>query len=237
MLLGFVLAACGIPKEKYQQQVDENKRLQTQLDRTKKEKDALEGKVKGLEDDLSKVRASLKEAMSIVSRLKGAKTELASIKEKMEQERRMREKLMGAFKDMISAGQLKVVNINGRLVIKMASRILFKAGKANLTGRGKKALKRLAEILAKVPRHFQVAGHTDNRPTKMSGFGDNWQLSATRAVNVVRLLRKNGVEGANLSAAAYSEYQPSSTNRTKIGRRLNRRIEITLFPTIPKRVK
>ena len=63
----------------------------------------------------------------------------------------------------------------------------------------------------------------------------NWELAAMRAVRVVRLLRKVGVPGKNISAAAFAEFQPTSTNRTRMGRRLNRRIEITLLPVIPRR--
>jgi chemotaxis protein MotB len=67
-------------------------------------------------------------------------------------------------------------------------------------------------------------------------FKDNWALSGERATVFVRMLEKNGVPGNRLSAAGFSQYQSVASNRTKAGKALNRRIEITLLPSIPGQV-
>ena len=119
-----------------------------------------------------------------------------------------------------------------RLVIQMRSKVLFDSGKAKLTKEGKKAIRTLGRVLRYINRHFQVAGHTDSIPTRGVGFKDNWALSAVRAIVVVRLLRKAGVPGGRLSAAGYGQFDPVRSNAYRKGRARNRRIEITLFPSV-----
>ncbi len=235
VLGGIWAAGCGIPKEQHDKALAKNKALQKELDKVRQDKESMQVKMGGLEKDLAEVRAKLKTLNEALSKSKGAAEELAKLKAKMAAQKALNDRLKAQFRGLISAGALKIMNVNGRLVIKMANRILFKAGKAKLSRRGRRALKKIAKVLMKIPRHFQVAGHTDNRPIKKSKYKSNWQLSAVRAVNVVNLLRKGGVPGRNVSAAAFGAYQPVSTNRSRMGRKLNRRIEITLLPVIPKR--
>jgi len=114
-----------------------------------------------------------------------------------------------------------------------ADKILFDPGKDRIKKEGKQALLEVTKILAEIPdRAFQVAGHTDNVPIRSRRFKSNWELSAARAVNVVKFMAKNGMEGKRLSAAGYSEYDPVKDNSTDEGRTFNRRIEITLMPSI-----
>jgi len=81
-----------------------------------------------------------------------------------------------------------------------------------------------------------VAGHTDDRPVHRSRYKDNWWLSVARAVRVVEFLQKQGVPPQNLSAAGFSQYQPVANNASPEGRKQNRRIEITLLPSIPRQL-
>lgn len=240
-VLGVISATgCGIPKEQHDKVLARNKALQSELDQARKDKESMQVKLGSLEQDLAKVRAKLKELDDLraaLAKSKGAAAALAKLRAKMAEERALNAKLRAQFRGLISAGQLRIMNVNGRLVIKMANRILFRPGRAKLSRMGRRALKRIAKVLKKIPRHFQVAGHSDNRPIRKSKYKSNWQLSAIRAVRVVKILREGGVPGNNVSAAAFGPFQPVSTNRTRIGRKLNRRIEITLLPVIPKRTR
>ncbi len=67
---------------------------------------------------------------------------------------------------------------------------------------------------------------------KLQGkFPTNWELSTTRASNVVRFLQDSvGIEPKRLWAVGLSEYHPIATNATPKGRSQNRRIEIGLLP-------
>ena len=81
-------------------------------------------------------------------------------------------------------------------------------------------------------RRFQIAGHTDDEPIRVSGFSSNWQLSAERALEVVGVLIECGMQPETLSAAGYGEFDPLSPNDTAENKAHNRRIEITLQPNI-----
>ncbi len=70
-----------------------------------------------------------------------------------------------------------------------------------------------------------ILGHTDNAPIRKSGWKDNHELSAQRALSVARYLRDAGVDPARLIAAGSGEYRPRSSNDTEAGRSTNRRIE------------
>ncbi|HJS75653.1 MAG TPA: OmpA family protein, partial [Vicinamibacteria bacterium] len=61
----------------------------------------------------------------------------------------------------------------------------------------------------------------------------NWELSAARAVNVVRFLQEGAsLDPSHLSASALSQYRPRVANDGAEGRQRNRRIEILLEPGI-----
>ncbi len=187
---------------------------------------------------LKKQRALRRQAEELEARMRELKksrwalAELAKIKAEMKRQKELNDKLKLSFAKMISAGRLKLINRRGKLVIQMASKVLFKSGKSRLTGLGTDALKDLAVVLKGINRHFQVAGHTDNIPTHRRKYRDNWALSGHRATVVVRLLQKNGVPGHRLSGAGFGAFDPVANNRSASGRALNRRIEITLLPAV-----
>ena len=164
-----------------------------------------------------------------------AMAELAKARAEAEKRARMYRSLTREFRKLIDSGQLSVGLVHGRMVIKLGSAVLFDSGKAMLKVSGKRVLDKVAQVLKRVKgRHFQVAGHTDNRPIRISRFRSNWDLSVARALQVVKHLQKQGVPPDSLSVGGFSQYQPVSTNKTPAGRRANRRIEISLVPSIPK---
>jgi len=74
------------------------------------------------------------------------------------------------------------------LVVHMVESALFKTGSAFLETRGKAALDMIADRLNEVPNHVRIEGHTDDRPINTDRFPSNWELSSTRATEVVRYL-------------------------------------------------
>ena len=109
-------------------------------------------------------------------------------------------------------------------------------GEADVKPAGKTAIGEVAATLKGVGlKRFQVAGHTDSEPittaTKKK-FPTNWELSAARAIAVVKLLVADGVAPGVLSAAGYGPYDPVASNASPDGQAKNRRIEITLVPNV-----
>ncbi|MDY0000312.1 MAG: OmpA family protein [Polyangia bacterium] len=248
VLLAVVLSSgCGVAQEEHDRTLARNKALQTMVNNLEKLTADQEQRQKALEVEIQKIRdgmasalaaqkADLQNKLDELAKTKAALEELEKMRKELEAARELDAKLRDSLKAMISAGQLEVVNVGGRLVIKMAAKILFPTGKATLTPVGTKALAQVAGILKDLDRHFQVAGHTDDVPGRNRRY-DNWALSADRAAGVVRLLAKEGVPGKNLSAAGFSHFQPVASNRTANGKALNRRIEITLMPVVPAQVQ
>ncbi len=145
--------------------------------------------------------------------------------------------LQSKFKRMIDAGHLRVTTRHGRVVLQLHNDVLFDKGEAEVKADGKAALTEVASTLRSVgAKRFQVAGHTDPEPIttdKKKDFPTNWELSAARAIAVVKYLVSQGVDPGELSAAGYGPYDPVASNATPDGQAKNRRIEITLVPYVP----
>lgn len=204
---------------------------------------------------LSGCRANLVETSAELkasqSRAKSAQSQSKEEREKMEAEReklveqlnalqaenrereRLYKEMTERFDKLISAGQLDVTMVNGRLVINMPQDILFKSGSATVEREGRNALLEVGSVLAELDdRQFQVEGHTDNVPISTRRFPSNWELSSARALSVVHILKEGGVAAKNLSGAGYGEYHPVASNDNKADRKLNRRIEIVVLPNL-----
>ena len=141
--------------------------------------------------------------------------------------------LLGKFKALIAGGKLNVRIRDGKLMLELPSAVLFESGKYEVSEDGLTTLGAVAKVLSQIKdREFQVAGHTDDVPVTTKALEDNWNLSALRAVAVVRALQQMGVNPKNLSASGYSEYSPTVPNDSKEHKASNRRIEIILMPNL-----
>ena len=118
-------------------------------------------------------------------------------------------------------------------LIHLPADIAFKSGSAEIANEDSILfLKRLALIIKSLDSdvQIQVRGYTDNvPPPRDSMYQDNWELSSARAIRVVKELIRNRVKPTRLSAAAYGEFHPVTTNATKTGRNKNRRVDIIFF--------
>lgn len=80
-----------------------------------------------------------------------------------------------------------------------------------------------------IPWVLRVDGHTDKRPLAGTGrFRTNWELSAGRAISVVRFLVDSGIPANRLAAAGFGEFQPIDGDETDEAYAKNRRIELKL---------
>ena len=111
-----------------------------------------------------------------------------------------------------------------------------------ISKRGEGVLARVGGVLAAMDdKQIQVSGHTDSNPISeklASQFPTNWELSVSRAINVVRFLEeKANVPAKNLIASGYGQHHPIASNKSAAGRARNRRIEILLTPSLaPKAI-
>jgi len=116
----------------------------------------------------------------------------------------------------------------GLLVI-MGDKVLFKTGLAELEPEKYSKLKRLGTIIRDVDCSLRIEGHTDNVPIHTARYSSNWELSAARAVAVVKyFISECGIAPERLSAAGYADSKPRWPNDTALHRAKNRRVEVTL---------
>src|SRR5262245_49003786 len=86
------------------------------------------------------------------------------------------------------------------LVISLADALFFTDPGAELPANARAALAEVAKLLAGLPNHVRVEGHTDGSPPG-AGFASNWALSSARAVAVLEVLLAEGVPAHRLSAS------------------------------------
>jgi hypothetical protein len=93
----------------------------------------------------------------------------------------------------------------------------------------------MGEVLVELNRHVRIEGHTDNVPIATTQFPSNWELSASRAVTVVRTLSERyEVPSQNLSAVGRADSRPQTDNLTPEHRAKNRRVEIVVLERKPE---
>ena len=124
--------------------------------------------------------------------------------------------------------QLKELT-NGDIILTLPDTVLFRPGEAVLRPEALPFVQAMGEVLVELNRHVRVEGHTDNVPIATVKFPSNWELSATRAVTVVRVLSEQyGVQADHLTAVGHADSRSLTDNLTPENRAKNRRVEIVV---------
>lgn len=207
--------------------------LRDRITRLERERDDLQRRLEGSQADRERLETMLglrgAELQSLQRRLES----LRAVEQEVRERNAIYEDVLARFRSMVDGGQLSVSISRGRMVIQLPQDILFASGSATLGNEGRQVISQVGSVLADfTDRRFQVEGHTDNVPISTERFPSNWELSSARALAVVRLLVREGVQPDNVSGAAYGEYQPVASNDDRESRRRNRRIEIVMLPNL-----
>ncbi len=130
------------------------------------------------------------------------------------------------------------INVEETVVqITISDELLFKSGSYWVNPKANKLLEKIAKVVKSEPSmEVLVEGHTDDQTiVEDSYLEDNWDLSVRRATSIVRVLQdKYGVEGKQLIASGRSSYMPLDDNETAEGREKNRRTRILILPNLDK---
>ena len=117
------------------------------------------------------------------------------------------------------------------LVLQVSDGALFDRGVAEVSQKAFPFLDTIAHVISKSTHHVRIEGHSDNLPVHTAQSPSNWDLSAMRAVNVLRyLVNKGKCSPKRLSAAGFGEFQPIFPNDTAEHRAKNRRVEFVFIP-------
>lgn len=136
--------------------------------------------------------------------------------------------LTGLLGKMINQGQIRVSLRPLGVVIDINAVLLFESGKADLTPQALGLIDQIGGILKDLHYQVQVNGFTDDAPIHTAQFDSNWDLSATRAISVVKRFVVDGVNPALLVGAGYGEYHPVASNDSPNGMAMNRRVSIVV---------
>jgi chemotaxis protein MotB len=220
--------------------------LSGQLDDEKRVTQRALAQVELLNQQIAALRrqiAALESALNVSdSRDKESQTKIAdlgrrlnvALAQKVQELQRYRSDFFGRLREIL--GNRSDISVVGDRFV-FQSEVLFPVGQDTINDNGKKDLDKLAiavkELETEIPPDvnwtLRVDGHTDARPTAPGGrFKTNWDLSASRAISVVRYLVDKGVSPKHLVAAGFGEFQPIEDGTTEDAYAKNRRIEIKL---------
>ncbi len=145
-----------------------------------------------------------------------------------------KKKAVSLFAPDVKSNKITITSDERGLIITLLSDNFFEEGSAELNiNDTRETLLRLADFFKSDElknRRFRIEGHTDSTPVSESSvFPSNWELSATRAVNVLHYLADYGVREKDFSVAGYADTRPKFSNDTAEGRAYNRRVDIIIL--------
>ncbi|MBZ8133086.1 peptidoglycan -binding protein [Afifella sp. IM 167] len=193
---------------------------------------ALRRQIAALEDALEASETRDRQSQTKIADL-GKRLNVA-LAQRVQELSRYRSDFFGRLREIL-AGRSDIEVVGDRFVLPAS--VLFPTGTDDITPSFRPQLDELAgaikELEAEIPQEInwviRVDGHTDKRPISGTGrFQSNWDLSAARAIAVVRYLIEQGVSPQHLVAAGFGEYQPLVEGDTEEAYAKNRRIELKL---------
>ena len=156
-----------------------------------------------------------------------------ALAQKVQQLSKYRSDFFGRLREIL-AKRSDVKIVGDRFVFQ--SEVLFPKGKVVINAQGVDELQKIAEAILEISDEIpddinwvlRVDGHTDSTPIRSSSFPSNWELSAARAISVVRTLIDFGVPANRLMAAGFGEHHPLAEGDSDEAKEINRRIELKL---------
>jgi len=202
-----------------------------QLTLLSRQVDELRAQLAGLQKALDIADASGRDKDVQIANLGGRLN--AALAQKVEELQRYRSDFFGRLREVL-ANRPGIQVVGDRFVFQ--SEVLFPAASADLTPAGSDEITKLAETLkqisGEIPKDvswvLRVDGHADRQPIETGRWNSNWELSAGRAITVVKLLIANGIPANRLAATGFGENQPLDPADTPEAYARNRRIEIRL---------
>lgn len=182
--------------------------------------------LKGLyENCVASLDSSAAEKAQMSQELAKSQQELENLRKQMQQGRTAQEAT--GFK-----GDVKVDQQAGTITVTLPNSILFSSGKATLKSATSAELNDIYSVLRQrySGKQVDVVGHTDTDPIRKTKnqWKDNWDLSAGRALTVLRYLVDHGVPADHIRAVACGESRPVASNASSSGKAKNRRVEIVV---------
>jgi OmpA-OmpF porin, OOP family len=137
------------------------------------------------------------------------------------------QKAMESARKSFTKQEAEVYQQGDHLLIRLKT-INFKSGGADLPGSSFGILAKVKKVALQLgPQQIVIEGHTDS-------YGDaasNDQLSQARAEAVAHYFETNGIDTDKVRAVGYGFKKPIASNKTKLGRAQNRRVDVIITPS------
>lgn len=160
------------------------------------------------------------------SRIPGGYKLATSEKEQLEVARMLKE----LINEKAELAQNAIISAEeGGINLRVNSRALFAPGSATLTPSGERVCALVQKILLKHKYDLIVEGHTGSREAFSSDYPTHWELSAARAVVLVRHILELGISPRRLKAVGYGDTRPLVPENADTGE-MNRRVEFFFRP-------
>lgn len=163
-----------------------------------------------------------------------------SLKEKQYQINQLWNEMDEAFtgvEQAVASSKERIKELENFLYLDLDEIPNFDSGSDVIDEDDAQTLKKIATMLLENPAVTMVIeGHTDSRDIKNEKYRDNWDLSVSRATQIVRKLVEMGVNPKQLIASGRGEYMPKEENdeNNAEAQEANRRTEFIIVPNIGK---
>lgn len=192
------------PPNRYSQEVDEV--TKEQISKAVQQSESL------------KMQANYEEASKEVDRLQGVQSRLMEALKKHD------------LQDDVQT----TIDENGLSIHLVSKHVTFEANMATLTARGAEIVDTLAPVLAELPDPIEIEGHTNQVKVKPKYYATDWDLSAARAITVLRRLNEvDGIPSDRLHAAAYGHEKPLIDPAEPGSQEINKRVDIIIVSSLP----
>jgi chemotaxis protein MotB len=123
-----------------------------------------------------------------------------------------------------------VIDERGLVISLVSEHVVFHADSAVLSQRGETVVDALAPALLALPEDLQISGHTNQVAVKPAHFATDWDLSAARAITVLRRLNELlGVPEDRLSLAAFGHTLPLVDPAEPGSQQVNKRVDVIVL--------
>ena len=143
---------------------------------------------------------------------------------------RMQKQLQSSLAAQIGRHTVSVTPTKEGIVVSLKEAGFFDSGSAALRPEAIPTLNEIVKVIGPSQLRVRIEGHTDDVPIHTAQYDSNWELSTSRATEIIKLLiTKYSITPNRLSASGYGEYFPVASNRTAEGRSQNRRVDLVIL--------
>lgn len=147
----------------------------------------------------------------------------------------MKRLMQNLFNENQMGNAVEINLTDNGIKLELSSAALYDLGSAEIKEEITPVLTQLSKMLQNMnlrDMEIDVEGHTDNIPINTPQFPSNWELSASRATNIVKFLILDGIDPTIIRASGFADSRPKVPNTDEQGNSIpenqaqNRRVEI-----------